>query len=92
MPPYALWIRGHESIRAWLLGRGAECRGSRLVPTSACASAAFGQYRPSGPGGQHRPWGLVVLEVAGERVAAINTFLDTESLFPRFGLPAQLGS
>jgi hypothetical protein len=30
--------------------------------------------------------------VSGERVAAINTFLDTESLFPRFGLPAQLGS
>jgi RNA polymerase sigma-70 factor (ECF subfamily) len=92
MPPYALWLRGHESIRAWLLGRGAECRGSRLVPTSACGSPGFGQYRPSGPGGRHRAWGLVVLEVSGDRVAAINTFLDTESLFPRFGLPAQLGS
>jgi RNA polymerase sigma-70 factor, ECF subfamily len=92
MPPYALWIRGHESIRSWLLGRGAECRGSQLVRTSACGSAAFGQYRSSGPGGRHHAWGLVVLEVSGDRVAAINTFLDTESLFPRFGLPAQLGS
>src|SRR5687767_6795851 len=36
MPPYTLWLRGPETIRAWLLGRGAGCRGSRLVPTSAC--------------------------------------------------------
>jgi RNA polymerase sigma-70 factor, ECF subfamily len=92
MPPYALWLRGHESIRDWLLGRGAECRGSRLVPTSACGSPAFGQYRPNRSGGGHRAWGLVVLDVSRDRVAAINTFLDTERLFPRFGLPAQLGS
>lgn len=92
MPPYALWLQGHESIRGWLLGPGAECRGSRLVPTTACGSPAFGQYRPSGPGGSHRPWGLVVLELRGERVEAINTFLDTATLFPRFGLPPTLAS
>lgn len=90
MPPYALWLRGPESIRAWMLGRGSGCRGSRLVPTSACGSPAFGQYRPGGPGEAHKPWALIVLELSGDRIAALNTFLDTQALFPRFGLPAEL--
>lgn len=91
MPPYSLWLRGHEAISNWLLGRGAGCRGSRLVPTSACGSPAFGQYRPPNePGGPHKPWALIVLELSGDRIAAMNSFLDTETLFPRFGLPAEL--
>jgi RNA polymerase sigma-70 factor, ECF subfamily len=89
MPPYALWLRGPEPVRAWLADRGAGCRGSRLVPTAACGSPAFGQYRAS-PEGGHRPWALVVLELAGDRIAGWNSFLDTETLFPRFGLPAAL--
>jgi RNA polymerase sigma-70 factor (ECF subfamily) len=32
----------------------------------------------------------VVLEISNGRVAAINSFLDTAALFPRFGLPAEL--
>jgi RNA polymerase sigma-70 factor (ECF subfamily) len=27
MPPYTLWLRGHDAIRTWLLGRGAHCQG-----------------------------------------------------------------
>ena len=46
--------------------------------------------RPRGPGGSHRPWGLGVLEIEGDRVSALNTFLDTETLFPLFGLPPTL--
>jgi RNA polymerase sigma-70 factor (ECF subfamily) len=92
MPPYSLWLRGHDPIRTWLLGRGSGCRGSRLVPTSASGSPAFGQYRPSGPGGRHEPWALIVLELSGDRIASMNSFLDTQGLFPRFGLPAQLSS
>lgn len=90
MPPYELWLRGHASIRAWLLGRGAGCRGSRLVPVSASGSPAFGQYRSSGPGGRHEPWALIVLEVSEGHITALNSFLDTEALFPRFGLPREL--
>src|SRR5438477_5825661 len=41
MPPYALWLRGREPVRSWLLGRGAGWRGSRLLPIAACASPAF---------------------------------------------------
>ncbi|MFY0570503.1 sigma-70 family RNA polymerase sigma factor [Archangium lansingense] len=91
MPPFSLWLRGHESISQWLLGRGSGCRGSRLVATSACGSPAFGQYRPPAePGGPHKPWALIVLELSGDRITAMNSFLDTETLFPRFGLPPEL--
>ncbi|AUX39710.1 DNA-directed RNA polymerase sigma-70 factor [Sorangium cellulosum] len=89
MPPYTLWLRGHDPIRAWLLGRGAGCRGSRLIPTAACGSPAFGQYRPA-PEGGHRAWALIVLELSGDRVATMTSFLDTETLFPLFGLPSEL--
>jgi RNA polymerase sigma-70 factor (ECF subfamily) len=90
MPPYALWLRGREAIRAWLLGRGCGCRGSRLVATAANALPAFGQYRPGAGGAPHRPWALVVLELADDGILAWNSFLDTETLFPRFGLPPRL--
>ncbi len=90
MPPYTLWLRGHEAIRTWLLGRGAGCRGSRLLPTAACGAPAFGQYRPGGPEGGYQPWALIVLELSGERIAGWNSFLDTETLFPLFGLPRHL--
>lgn len=89
MPPYTLWLKGHDAIRAWLLGRGCGCRGSRLVATAACGSPAFGQYRPA-PEGGHRPWSLIVLELSEDRITGWNAFLDTETLFPRFGLPPQL--
>jgi RNA polymerase sigma-70 factor (ECF subfamily) len=92
MPPYALWLRGREAIGAWLSGRGFGCRGSRLVATAANGSPAFGQYRPGVDGAPHQPWALVVLELSGERIAGWNSFLDTEALFPRFGLPPELGS
>src|SRR5690606_23175567 len=89
MPPFTLWLRGPETIRGWLLGRGAHCRGSRLLPTAACGAPAFGQYRPD-PSGGHRAWALIVLELDGDRVSAWNTFLAVEALFPRFGLPLSL--
>ncbi|MGH3355887.1 MAG: sigma-70 family RNA polymerase sigma factor [Nocardioidaceae bacterium] len=89
MPPYALWMRGHDNITRWLLGPGAECRGSRMIATEANGAPAFGQYRPSGPGGRHEPWALQVLEVSDGRITGINSFLDTASLFPLFGLPKQ---
>ena len=86
MPPYTLWLRGPATIREWLLGRGAGCRGSRLVPTQASGAPSFGQYRPA-PGGGHAPWALIVLELERDRIVSWNSFLDTEKLFPLFGLP-----
>jgi RNA polymerase sigma-70 factor (ECF subfamily) len=89
MPPLGLWLRGLPDIRAWMLGTGAGCRGSRLVTTAANGSPAFGQYRPA-DGGGYDPWALVVLEISAGRIVGINSFLDTERIFPLFGLPARL--
>ena len=89
MPPYALWLRGAGDIRAWMAGQGTGCAGSRLIPVHANGSPAFAQYRPD-PAGGHRPWALQVVEVSGERITALHAFLDTERLFPLFGLPAHL--
>jgi RNA polymerase sigma-70 factor (ECF subfamily) len=89
MPPFRLWLQGREPIRAWFLGRGIGCRGSRLVPTRACGLPAFGQYRLS-EDGVHRPWSLIVLETDKQGIRASNAFLDTETLFPLFGLPPLL--
>jgi RNA polymerase sigma-70 factor, ECF subfamily len=87
MPPYDMWLRGHDDITKFLLGPGSPCRGSRLVPTVANGAPAFGQYRPSGPGGAHEPWSLHVVDISGGAVAGITYFLDNERFFPLFGLP-----
>jgi len=91
MPPYSLWFQGPEAIRNWMLGMGCGCRGSRLVPAAACGSPAFAQYRPN-PEGGHRAWALIVLELTKDRIAAVNSFLDVENLFPRFDFPLLLSA
>jgi RNA polymerase sigma-70 factor (ECF subfamily) len=91
MPPYELWLSGREDIFAWWVGPGAGCRGSRVIPTMwANGSPAFGQYKPSESGSGYDPWALQVLEVADGRIVELTFFLDTERLFPLFGLPARL--
>ncbi len=86
MPPYTLWLTGKPTIAQWLSGPGIGCKGSRLIPVKACGQPAFGQYRLQ-PDGSHKPWALIVLELAGDRVQAMTSFLDTEAYFPLFGLP-----
>ncbi|HXF73777.1 MAG TPA: sigma-70 family RNA polymerase sigma factor [Actinomycetota bacterium] len=90
MPPYRLWLRTHEDVRRWCLGPGIGCLGSRLVPTRANGAPAFGHYKPGDRPGILEPWSLQVLELSGGRIAGIAFHLDTEALFPLFGLPAQL--
>jgi RNA polymerase sigma-70 factor, ECF subfamily len=93
MPPYELWLSGREDILRWWLGPGAGCRGSRVIPTVAAnGSPAFAQYRPSASGRGYDPWALQVLEIDGGRIVEFTFFLDTERLFPLFGLPARLES
>ena len=93
MPPYELWLSGRDDILRWWVGPGAGCRGSRVIPTMAAnGSPAFGQYRPSASGTGYDPWALQVLEVANGRIVEFTFFLDTERLFPLFGLPGRLES
>ncbi|MEP6910403.1 MAG: sigma-70 family RNA polymerase sigma factor, partial [Actinomycetota bacterium] len=91
MPPFDLWLRGRDDIFAWWVGPGAACRGSRVIPTTAAnGSPAFGQYKPSESGSGYDPWALQVLEVSGGRIVELTFFLETDTLFPLFGLPARL--
>lgn len=90
MPPFELWLRGRDDVIAWWTGPGAACAGSRLIPVMANGCVAFGQYRPSGPNGEHEPWALQVLEFSGGQISEFTAFLDTDALFPLFGLPMSL--
>lgn len=90
MPPFALWLRGRDDMFAFWQGPGAACRGSKLIPTWANGRPAFGQYKPSGPNGEYEPWAVQVLEIEDGRIVDMTFFLDTERLFPLFGLPSAL--
>lgn len=93
MPPFDLWLTGRDEVLAWWVGPGAACRGSRVIPAaSANGSPAFGQYKPSESGSGFDPWALQVLEIADGQVEEITFFLDTDKLFPYFGLPSRLES
>jgi RNA polymerase sigma-70 factor (ECF subfamily) len=90
MPPFDLWLRGRDDIFTWWFGPGIGCKGSRVVPTvSANGSPAIGQYKPA-EGGGYEPWALQVLELEDGKVREFSFFLDTETLFPLFGLPPRL--
>ena len=91
MPPYDLWLSGRDDIFAWWFGPGIGCRNSRVIPTVAANGApAFGQYKPRDNGEGYEPWALQVLRIADGRVVELTFFLDTERLFPLFGLPLGL--
>ena len=90
MPPFDLWLTGREDIFRWWYGPGIGCQGSRVIPTVAANGApAFGQYKPA-EGGGYEPWALQVLEVRDGKIVELTFFLDTERVFPLFGLPARI--
>ncbi|MFD4356059.1 sigma-70 family RNA polymerase sigma factor [Nocardia sp. NPDC058518] len=87
MPPFDLWISGPENVAAFMLSTGSACRNSRMVPLGgANGSPAFGHYKPSEEPGVWVPWSITVLELEGDTIAGLNFFLDTQRLFPLFGL------
>ena len=91
MPPFDLWLRGRGDIFEWWFGPGIGCKGSRVIPTVAANGApAFGQYKPSDSGDGYEPWALQVIEVSDGKIGELTFFLDTDTLFPLFGLPARL--
>jgi RNA polymerase sigma-70 factor, ECF subfamily len=90
MPPYDMWLAGRDDILAWWVGPGNGCRGSRVIPTVASNGApAFGQYKPNDAGDGFEPWALQVLDVVDGRITGFTFFLDTERVFPLFGLPLE---
>jgi RNA polymerase sigma-70 factor (ECF subfamily) len=90
MPPYSLWLKGRDDIFTWWFGPGIGCKGSKLVPVGlANGMPAWGQFKPA-PEGGYDPWALIVPEVSEGRIVELTFFLDTERLFPLFGLPERL--
>ena len=60
-----------------------------MIPTTdANGLPAFGQYKPNGDGG-YEPWALQVVRFEDNRVKEFTFFLDTEHVFPLFGLPLE---
>jgi RNA polymerase sigma-70 factor (ECF subfamily) len=93
MPPFDMWLRGRDDIFTWWYGPGIGCKGSKMIPTmSANGAPAFGQYKPSETGSGYDPWALQVLEIEDGKIVELTFFLETETLFPLFGLPARIDS
>jgi RNA polymerase sigma-70 factor, ECF subfamily len=90
MPPISMWLRGRDDIFTWWFGPGIGCKGSKLVPVGLVnGMPGWGQYKPSPEGGRE-PWALIVPEVSEGRIVELTFFLDTQRLFPLFGLPDHL--
>ena len=86
MPPYTLWLQGRDDIFTWWFGPGIGCKGSKLIPVGLVnGMPAWGQYKPD-PNGGYEPWSVIVPAVSDGRIVELTFFLDTERLFPLFGL------
>ena len=90
MPPISLWLQGRDDIFTWWLGPGIGCQGSKLVPVGLVnGMPGWGQFKPA-PDGGYEPWSIIVPEVSDGRIVELTFFLDTQRLFPLFGLPERL--
>ncbi|ONM49577.1 sigma-70 family RNA polymerase sigma factor [Nocardia donostiensis] len=91
MPPIELWVSGPDNVASFMLSTGSACRDSRMIRLDgANGHPAFGHYKPSGEDGLWVPWSITVLEMSEGAISGLNFFLDTERLFPLFGLPMEL--
>ena len=94
MPPYDLWLRGRDDIfelvaragrRLSRLARDPDRGGERRRPHSGSTSRAA-------DGDGYEPWALQVLEIEDGRIVELTFFLDTDTVFPLFGLPLQFAA
>jgi RNA polymerase sigma-70 factor, ECF subfamily len=86
MPPFSLWLEGPADVRTWMLCLGSGFRGSRLLPPLLVVARRSLNTWPNLEGG-HKARALIILELAGDQIVGVNSFLDTEALFRRFDLP-----
>ncbi|WCD99037.1 sigma-70 family RNA polymerase sigma factor [Streptomyces sp. HUAS 31] len=90
MPPFDLWLTGHDDIAGFMTTLGSACEGSRLVPVQVNGLPGFAQYKPDPEAGGYTPWAVQVLEISDGRLTGFHFFLDTKRWFPLFGLPVHL--
>lgn len=91
MPPAPMHLRGREAIGRFFATVPADGRLDeiRLVPTGANRQPALAAYVLDAAAHLHRAYGVMVLALAGGRIAGIVGFADA-STFARFGLPLEL--
>jgi RNA polymerase sigma-70 factor, ECF subfamily len=89
MPPQSLWLAGRSALRAWWLGEGRRCEGSRLFPHALNGTLGFAQYGRAAGGGPFVALALQVPTVADGAVRRLDVFTDT-GLFPALALPVRL--
>ncbi|MCG7208671.1 sigma-70 family RNA polymerase sigma factor [Streptomyces arenae] len=90
MPPFDLWLTGHEDIAGFMTTLGSACEGSRLFPVQVNGLPGFAQYKPDPDTGGWTPWSIQVLEISDGRLTGFHFFLDTKRWFPLFDLPLHL--
>ena len=89
MPPIPFEYEGREAVAAFCASIFGSGRRFALVPTRANGQPAFGTY-VHGPDGIRHGAGVVVIDLAGDRICAMTRFDD--SVLPWFGLPRSLPS
>ena len=91
MPPEPLRYEGPDAIGGFLAAvpAGGALERFRLIPVRANGQPAFGCYLRDLHAPVARAYGLMVLTLRGDRIAAITGFPDT-SVFRCFGLPRTL--
>ncbi|MFC9291046.1 sigma-70 family RNA polymerase sigma factor [Streptomyces sp. NPDC057052] len=90
MPPFDLWLTGHDDIAGFMTTIGSACEGSRLLPVQVNGLPGFAQYKPDPERGGYTPWAVQVLEISDGRLTGFHFFLDTRRWFPLFGVPLHL--
>jgi RNA polymerase sigma-70 factor (ECF subfamily) len=87
MPPMSTWYTG-EALRAFLV-EWPLTRRWRHLPARANGQPAIGSYAWYEEAGAYLPEALDVYTLRGDRIAAVTAF-RLPSVFPSFGLPAEI--
>jgi RNA polymerase sigma-70 factor (ECF subfamily) len=85
MPPMPTWFRGHEAIAAFLADAPFRVQW-RHRPARANGQLAVGCFAWDAAAGAFLAYALDVLDLRGDRIASVVSFIDGER-FPAFGLP-----
>jgi RNA polymerase sigma-70 factor, ECF subfamily len=87
MPPMPSWFRGRDAVKAFFASKMTQRVNRRVIRVAAADELVFAFYR-----GEQYPlqgYAIHVMQLAGGGAAEIHAFID-RTLFPRFGVPAQL--
>ncbi|MDB5076968.1 MAG: polymerase, sigma-24 subunit, subfamily [Chloroflexi bacterium] len=92
MPPWPQWYRGRAAIRTFFAWAWQSSNPpARLIPTAANRQPAFALYRRGADEPDYRAYGIWLVTLQDETIAALTGFLNPQ-LFAAFGLPAVLPS